>query len=105
MCHSILWICLIISIIMMFVDYIMSMEQNIKSIKDTTDNFNTNNSADTDADVSNKKISLEDIQREQPFVSEIFKDMFVKPDTWNYSLVSYEDRHTEPPNKYNISQI
>lgn len=104
MCHSILWICLIISIIMMFVDYIMSMEQNIKSIKDITDNFNTNNSAEEE-ETSNKKISLEDIQREQPFVSEIFKDMFVKPDTWNYSLVSYEDRHTEPPNKYNISQI
>ena len=87
----------------MFVDYIMSMEQNTKSIKDTTDNFNTNNSAEEET--FNKKISLEDIQREQPFVSDIFKDMFVKPDTWNYSLVSYEDRHTEPQNKYNISQI
>lgn len=49
--------------------------------------------------------TFDEDQREQPFVSEIFKSMFTDQTPWVSSIMDYDRRKQEAVNKYYISQI
>lgn len=49
--------------------------------------------------------SLEDEQKERPFVSEIFNTMFTQQSPWINSIMDYDRRKQESVNKFYVSQV
>lgn len=49
--------------------------------------------------------TFDEEQREQPYVSDLFKTMFTDQTPWVNSIMDYDKRKQESINKYFISQI
>lgn len=49
--------------------------------------------------------TFEDEQKEQPYVSDIFKTLFTDQTPWINSVMDYDRRKEESVNKYYVSQI
>lgn len=48
--------------------------------------------------------TFEQEQTQPDYPSDIFKQMFTEPSTWNTNIIDYSHRYLEAPNKYHISQ-
>jgi len=49
--------------------------------------------------------TFDETQRNQPFVSDLFKSMFTEQTPWINSIMDYDRRKEESINKYYVSQI
>lgn len=49
--------------------------------------------------------TFDEEQREQPYVSDLFKTMFTEQTPWVNSILDYDKRKQESINKYMVSQI
>jgi hypothetical protein len=49
--------------------------------------------------------TFDEIQQEQPFVSDLFKTMFTEQTPWVNSVMDYDRRKNESINAYYVSQV